>query len=290
MNGGAGEGASGSVGPAVPPPKIASLTTPAPFPETTPAAPPEEQDRPVLASAPSEIQLPTPRPGATVTPPPKPTLTPIVRVTPRPTPRPALKSTPKPTPAPKPKPKPKPTPKKLIMAKASPTPSPKINPTPAPSDEKEEQAPAEAEKEIAKTAEKPRSADKDSAPKKAVTAQGSNGKGTPTGAGGHAGGGGGESQFGWYGSMLHDRFYSEWVQPTTSLASGSKASALVKIRIEKDGHISSFEIIRPSGNSVVDDSITAVAKRVTQVDPLPAGLGNGEHYDVKVNFELSADQ
>ena len=30
---------------------------------------------------------------------------------------------------------------------------------------------------------------------------------------GHAGGAGGESQFGWYGSMLHDRFYSEWVQP-----------------------------------------------------------------------------
>jgi TonB family protein len=176
------------------------------------------------------------------------------------------------------------------MAKAMPKPSPKFNPTPAQSDEKEEQTPAEAEKEIAKAVEKPWSIEKDSTSRKVMAAPGGNGKGASAGAGEHAGGAGGESQFGWYGSMLHDRFYSEWVQPTTSLASGSKASALVKIRIEKDGRISSFEIIRPSGNSVVDDSITAAAKRVTQVDPLPAGLGNGEHYDVKINFELSADQ
>jgi len=28
---------------------------------------------------------------------------------------------------------------------------------------------------------------------------------------------------------------------------------------------------------------------VTQVDPLPAGFGNGDHYDVKINFELSPE-
>jgi TonB family protein len=90
--------------------------------------------------------------------------------------------------------------------------------------------------------------------------------------------------------MLHDRFYSEWVQPSTSIAAGSKASALVKIRIEKDGRVSSFEIMRPSGIAAVDDSVKAVAKRVTQVEALPAGLGNGEHYEVKINFELSEEQ
>jgi TonB family protein len=90
--------------------------------------------------------------------------------------------------------------------------------------------------------------------------------------------------------MLHDRFYSEWVQPSTSIAAGSKASALVKIRIEKDGRVSSFEIMRPSGIAAVDDSVKAVAKRVTQVEALPAGLGNGEYYEVKINFELSEEQ
>jgi TonB family protein len=90
--------------------------------------------------------------------------------------------------------------------------------------------------------------------------------------------------------MLHDRFYSEWVQPTTTLTPAAKLSALVKIRIEKDGRVSNFQIIKASGNEDVDDSVSAVAKRVTQVDPLPAGLGNGEHYEVKINFELNSEQ
>ncbi len=90
--------------------------------------------------------------------------------------------------------------------------------------------------------------------------------------------------------MLHDRFYSAWTQPTTNIASGSKISTLVKVRIEKDGRVSKFEIIKPSENVVVDESVAAIAKRVTQVDPLPAGFGNGDHYDVKINFELSPEE
>jgi TonB family protein len=65
---------------------------------------------------------------------------------------------------------------------------------------------------------------------------------------------------------------------------------MVKVRIEKDGRVSSFEIIKPSGNIVVNESVAVVAKRVTEVDPPPAGLGNGNHYDVKINFELNTDQ
>ena len=90
--------------------------------------------------------------------------------------------------------------------------------------------------------------------------------------------------------MLHDRFYSEWVQPTTTVTSGAKISTLVKIRIEKDGRVSNFEIIKPSENVVVDESVATIARRVTQVDPLPAGLGSGDHYDVKINFELKSEQ
>ncbi len=88
--------------------------------------------------------------------------------------------------------------------------------------------------------------------------------------------------------MLHDRFYREWAQPTTVVASGAKLSALAKIRIEKDGRISDFKIVRSSGNVVVDESVEAVGRKVTRVDALPAGIGNGGHYDVNINFALNS--
>jgi TonB family protein len=90
--------------------------------------------------------------------------------------------------------------------------------------------------------------------------------------------------------MLHGRFYSEWIQPTTSVAIGAKISVLVRIRIENDGRISKFTIVRPSGNVVVDESVAAVGKRVTQVDPLPKGLASGAYYEVNINFELNPEQ
>ena len=88
--------------------------------------------------------------------------------------------------------------------------------------------------------------------------------------------------------MLHDRFYREWEQPTTVVASGAKLSASAKIRIEKDGRISDFKIVRSSGNVVVDESVEAVGKKVTRVDALPAGIGSGGHYDVNINFALNS--
>ncbi len=90
--------------------------------------------------------------------------------------------------------------------------------------------------------------------------------------------------------MLHDRFYKEWQQPKTILASGAKMSTLVKIRIEKDGRVSKFTVLRPSGNVVMDESVAAITQRVTRVDPLPAGLSKGAHYEVQINFELNPEQ
>jgi len=225
-----------------------------------------EDEKPLLTAAKSEIQLPTPKPTATSTPIRKPIASPT----------PKAKATPKPTPKQTPKPIPKPTPKKTVLAKAS----PKVKPAPAKSGEREEPADANAEKKkIEKTALAKKGPASNIASQK-----------TSTGAGGHASSGDGTSEFGWYGNMLHDRFYSAWVQPTTNVASDSKFSTLVKVRIEKDGRVSNFEIIKPSENVPVNESVAAIAKRVTQVDPPPAGLGNGDHYDVKINFELSPEQ
>ena len=107
------------------------------------------------------------------------------------------------------------------------------------------------------------------------------------GGAGHAGGGATQGDFGWYNSMLHDRFYSRWDQPTSIVTATSKFSALVKIRIEKDGTISDVSLASSSGNDVMDQSVMEAARRVTQVDPLPEGLGDGGPYEVKINFELS---
>jgi len=235
--------------------------------EPTPLKSDEPDDeKPFLTAAKSEIQLPTPKPAATSTPIHKPTASPTPKV----------KATPEQTP----KPTPKPTPKKTVLAKASPKPSPRVKPTPVKSGEKAEQSDINTEKKkIAINA----------TGKDGSSSQASSGKTNSAVKDGHAGGGSRASEFGWYGNMLHDRFYSAWIQPTTNITSGSKISTLVKVRIEKDGRVSNFEIIKPSENVVVNESVTAIAKRVMQVDPLPAGFGNGDHYDVKINFELSPE-
>ena len=213
-------------------------------------------EKPVVTNAKSEIELPTatPKPTATATPLPKQSATPALRA----------KTTPKPIP--------KPTPKKTLVAKGSPKPGAKPKSSPA-------KANAKSEKK-----DKIVLAKKDSAP------QSGSGQSGSTGKAGSASGGSSASEFGWYGDMLHDRFYSAWIQPTTNVPSGSKISTLVNVRIEKDGHVSKFEIAKPSENATVNESVAAVAKQISQVDAPPTGLIKGDHYDVKINFELNTEQ
>jgi TonB family protein len=228
--------------------------------------PASEEDRPLLTSATSDIQLPSPKPSPSSVGTAKPGASPKVKVTPKP-PR-------KPKPKPTATQTPKPSPRKLVLAKVS----PKASASPAENKEEDTSAKEDAGKKT------PASPIGNAEPQTSVT------KSAVSGAGaGHASGGSNESQFGWYGSMLHDRFYSEWVQPSNVATTDAKNSVLAKLRIEKDGRISRFEIIKPSGNTAVDESVAVVSKRVTQVDPLPPGLGDGEHYDVKINFELSSE-
>jgi TonB family protein len=212
-------------------------------------------EKPAVMTAKSEIELPsaTPKPTATATP-----------ARPRATPAPKAEATPKPVP--------KPTPKKTLVAKASPKPATKPKPSPA--------------KVNAKSEKK----DKITLAKKDSASQSGNGQSGSTGKAGSAGSGSSGSEFGWYGNMLHDRFYSAWIQPTTKVPSGTKISTLVNVRIEKDGRVSKFEIAKPSENATVNESVVAVAKQISQVDPPPTGLIKADHYDVKINFELNTEQ
>lgn len=210
--------------------------------------------KPVVTTAKSEIELPTatPKPTATAT-----------AAKRSPTPASRATTTPKPIP--------KPTPRKTVVAKASPKPASKQKPSPAKASAKSENK------------DKITLAKKDSAP------QSGNEQSRSTGKAGSSGGGSNASEFGWYGDMLHDRFYSAWIQPTTNVPSGTKISTLVNVRIEKDGRVSKFEIAKPSGNATVNESVAAIAKQINQVDPPPTGLIKGNHYDVKINFELNTE-
>ena len=214
----------------------------------------EEKEQPRLTQAKSEIELPKPTPMET----------PVPKATAKP------KATTKPTP----KPTPRSTPKKTVLAKATQSSAhPKSSPPKSTGDQTDS------------SNEKKKSAKTESSSDNGAGKTGSAGKG-----GSHEGRGTSASEFGWYGNMLHDRFYSAWIQPTTTVSSGTKISTVVKVRIEKDGHVSKFEIIKPSENVVVNESVAAIAKQVTEVDAPPAGLGNGFHYDVKINFELNTNQ
>ncbi|MEY2573523.1 MAG: hypothetical protein QOJ87_1736 [Verrucomicrobiota bacterium] len=184
---------------------------------------------------------------------------------PSPSPTPTIAPKPSATPSPKSSPKPTPTPK--------PTPKKSAEPkeTPKPVKEKEEKKPSPAKKDSStsssQNAERPDNSSKGS------------GSGTTQ-----------ASELAWYGTMLHDRFHKAWEQPKSIVATGAKMSTIVKIRIEKDGRVSKFSIVKPSGNVVVDESVSAIAQRVTQVDPLPEGLTTKAFYEVKIDFELNAEK
>lgn len=235
-----------------------------------PARPtPAETAVPELTAVPrpeeDAIELPTPTPPPTATPEASTTPPPLPTVTPKPTRTP----TPRPTQTPRASPKKKATPRKTTPAstptRAS-TPAKKPSPTSSPTASATSAAPPDAKgTENGSPAESP--------------------AGQAVGRGGSAGS---KSALALYRGILHNRFYGAWSQPTTSVPAGSTFAATVRLRIEKDGRVSSFRVVRSSGNVIVDESIAAIANRVTQVDPPPEALV-AIPYEVSIRFELNPD-
>jgi TonB family protein len=86
--------------------------------------------------------------------------------------------------------------------------------------------------------------------------------------------------------MIQDRFHEQWDQPT--VAGGTQAGTLVailKIRVEKDGRISHYSLLSPSGIPAMDDSVLAAAARVKQIDALPDKLAKRGYYEIAIKFE-----
>ncbi|PZR72596.1 MAG: hypothetical protein DLM73_12995 [Chthoniobacterales bacterium] len=230
-----------------------SVTSSASEPDATP--PPQVTTPPPERAEPDEPPVSTPSKSEIQLPSPTPTSKPTV------------------TPTALPKSSPKPTPKKTATPKATPKPSPKKQATPP-------------EKKSEKRHEDKKEAPKVSVSKKPSDTAVDGGLTNSTAGDGATR----NAEFAWYGAMLHDRFHKEWDQPKSVVAMGAKMSAVVKIRIEKDGRVSKFAIVKPSGNVAVDESVAAVEKRVTHVDPLPNGLTKGGYYEVQIIFELNPEQ
>nr|WP_237705564.1 energy transducer TonB [Chthoniobacter flavus] len=49
-------------------------------------------------------------------------------------------------------------------------------------------------------------------------------------------------------------------------------------------------MLHSSGDNTMDQSVMTAAERVLQIDPLPAGLGNGESFEINIAFKLDQGQ
>ncbi len=87
----------------------------------------------------------------------------------------------------------------------------------------------------------------------------------------------------WYYSLIHQTLYQAWEQPGSVLP-GTTVTA--RIRVMRDGSVTRRELVRRSGNSAMDDSVTRALEFVTRLSPLPREI-QGAHHDFTIEFELT---
>jgi len=194
--------------------------------------------------------------------------------------------------SPTPKPSPHHTPQK---PKPSATPKPKTKASEESTDKKEdaEESPkktaskTDAPKKAASRDEKTASGKGAGAGSSAAKAAFLASKGGGTGAGGTGGNGADPGVVDAYHSLIHDRFYSQWEQPTSiPTEHRHDFSTVLKITILRDGTIGDFSLAKPSGNPVMDESVLEAARKVIKIAPVPEKMGNPTGYTISINFEL----
>lgn len=288
---------TGAVAPTLTPPPT---STPRPTPTPTPTPRPTKTPPPPVSLAPTPT--PTPKPKVTATPKPTP------KVTKKPTPKPKAQPKPDeeededPTPAPKKKtptpkatPAPKSTPRPTIAAK-SPSAAPTARPSTAPAvvEPKSLEPDAEPEPTVRKATrpepgeggdeEQPvRKAERPGAGGETGGSAAADGRGTSSTA--KSAGGNRGADVGWYHSLIHDRFYAQWNQPT-SISADSKFRTKLRIRILRDGTVASYSVARSSGNELMDQSVLDAASRVKRIEALPETLAKTGAYEVSIDFEM----
>ncbi len=226
---------------------------------------------------------------------------------------------PRPEPIPQPPPKPAPpkevvlkavpkpeTPKEVVLKPASkPTPEPPksvdLKPAPAPKPVVLKPAPKaaipEAKPPVPVSPPPPGSDPPTADPVRAVPLPGpvaasvKAGPGSSSGSGsngfgaGPGGSGGPLSPISAFHLRVKEVYFSEWQQPHGLVESGSKYRVRVEIVIGRQGDIVSARVVAKSGNAEMDRSVQEAVSRVSQVEPLPTGVG-GATYAILLNFDI----
>lgn len=113
--------------------------------------------------------------------------------------------------------------------------------------------------------------------------------GIPIGPGGGGVGSGSSagdvSALSWYYALVRAQMYEAWEQP--SGLSGAGLVTQVRIRVQRDGSITSRDLARRSGNSLMDDSVMKAVNAVSRLKPLPADV-SGSYKDITIDFELTS--
>ncbi len=88
-----------------------------------------------------------------------------------------------------------------------------------------------------------------------------------------------------YYAQVRQKLYAVWNQPA-GMGVPAGITASVSIRVMKDGAVTRTEMVTPSGNRVMDESVMKAVKSVSKLDALPASF-SGRYKDIVVEFELT---
>ena len=91
--------------------------------------------------------------------------------------------------------------------------------------------------------------------------------------------------FSWYDEFIRSRILSLWQKPSRSTVGKDTATALVKFRVFRDGHIENIILKESSGSSIMDNSGLRATRMADPLPPLPEGF-RGDHVDFAILFEL----
>ena len=76
-----------------------------------------------------------------------------------------------------------------------------------------------------------------------------------------------------------------WEQPGGLSSAGLVPQ--VRIRVQRDGTITSRELSRKTGNSILDSSVMKAVNSVSRLKPLPPDVP-GSYKDITIDFELTS--
>ena len=97
----------------------------------------------------------------------------------------------------------------------------------------------------------------------------------------------GSGQFANYASLVFNKYNNAWVAPANLYDSSLKVE--VEVVVSRNGSVTSSRIKRGSGNSLLDQSIRNVLKRVTFIARFPKDAKDSQRTFI-IDFKLTADR